>query len=180
MRWFPLSTIAPKGKQTLFSRQCTEMYIFFMPLLFLPLFEIIGFIVIGAHIGFILSLVWLCGSTMLGFYLLRTAGSGALRRARDQGDAVFQLQDAFDSLCLIIAAVLLIFPGFISDFIAIPFLLAPFRHWLFGRAQTNPDSFMRKGYRSWTTTGPDGETKTQTIIEGEFRHVDDKPQLPET
>jgi UPF0716 protein FxsA len=113
-----------------------------MFLLFLPVLEVIGFFAVVAHIGFLLSMLWLFGSTMLGMYLLRTGGLTALRRAKEKSDDVFQLEDAFDSLCTLIAALLLIFPGFISDFIAVPFLLAPFRHWLFGRAKTDPDSFM--------------------------------------
>ena len=154
------------------------MYIFFMPLLFLPLIEIIGFLTIGAHIGFIWSLIWLTGSTMLGFYLLRTGGSVAWRRARTKDDDLFAIQDAFDSLCVLIAALLLIFPGFISDFIAVPFLLAPVRHWLFGRAKSDPDSFMRRGYRSWSETKPRG-TPTQTTIEGEYRKIDEQIKPPE-
>ncbi len=152
------------------------MYIFFMPLLLLPLIEIIGFLTIGVHIGLLWTLAWLCGSTTLGFYLLRAAGSGALRRARMGGEDVFQLEDAFDSLCLVIAALLLIFPGFISDFIAVPFMLAPFRHWLWGRAKNNPDGFMRRSYRQWTYTAKDG--KTHTVIDGEYTQVDENRQLP--
>jgi UPF0716 protein FxsA len=158
------------------------MYIFFAPLLFLPLIEIIGFVSIGARIGFFGSLLWLGCSTMLGFHLLSTGGLGAWARARDRSDDTFMIQDAFDSLCALIAAVLLIFPGFISDFIAVPFLLAPFRHWLFGRSKAK-DSFMRRSYSSWTSTrktDADGNsTSSETIIEGEFRRVDDNPKLPD-
>jgi UPF0716 protein FxsA len=151
------------------------MYIFFMPLLFLPLIEIIGFLTIGAHIGLFWTLAWLCGSTVLGFYLLRIGGSGAWRRARQPGEEVFLLEEAFDRLCLLIAALLLIFPGFISDFIAIPFLIAPFRRWLFGRVKSDPENIMRRGYRRWT----DGEgSSTQQTIDGEFRRVDDTTKLP--
>jgi UPF0716 protein FxsA len=147
------------------------MYIFFMPLLFLPLIEVIGFLTIGAGIGLFWTFVWLCASTTLGFYLLRIGGSGALRRARQPDDEVFLLEEAFDRLCLLIAALLLIFPGFISDFIAIPFLLAPFRHWLFGRVKNDPENIMRRGYQRWTQ-GP-----TQTTIDGEFRRVDETTKL---
>jgi UPF0716 protein FxsA len=155
------------------------MYIFFAPFLFLPLIEIIGFVSIGSRLGFFGTMLWLGCSTMLGFHLLRTGGLGAWTRARAKKDDAFVMQSAFDSLCTLIAAILLIFPGFISDFIAVPFLLAPFRHWLFGRSKAE-DSFMRRSYSSWTSTrqtGPDG--KTTTTIEGEFKRVDDTPKLPE-
>lgn len=155
------------------------MYIFFIALLCLPLLEIAGFFFMCGQIGIFPSLLWLWGSSMLGLYLLRHGGSGAWRRRREQGDDVFQLQDAFDSLCIMVGALLLIFPGFISDFIALPFLFGPFRHWLFNRVKGDPDSFVRTSYHSWTKTGPrQTSTTTQTIIEGEFKHIDDKPQLP--
>ncbi|TAL37168.1 MAG: FxsA family protein [Alphaproteobacteria bacterium] len=157
------------------------MYIFFAPFLFLPLIEIIGFVSIGSRIGILGTLLWMGCSTMLGFHLLSTGGLGAWTRARNRNDDAFLIQDAFDSLCALIAAILLIFPGFISDFIAVPFLLAPFRHWLFGRSKAE-DSFMRRSYTSWTRTretGPGGKTTSETIIEGEFRRIDDNPKLPE-
>lgn len=156
------------------------MYKFFMFLLFLPVLEVIGFFAVVAHIGFLSSMLWLFCSTTLGMYLLQTGGFSTLRRAKDNGDDVFQLEDAFDSLCTLIAALLLIFPGFISDFIAVPFLLAPFRHWLFGRAKSDPDSFMRAGYQRWSGAGKRGNSPaTPTVIEGEFKRMDDHPQLPE-
>jgi UPF0716 family protein affecting phage T7 exclusion len=155
------------------------MYKFFIFLLFLPLLEVIGFFAVVARIGFLPSMLWLFCSTVLGMYLLRTGGLTALRRAREKSDDVFQLEDAFDSLCTLIAALLLIFPGFISDFIAVPFLLAPFRHWLFGRAKSDPDSFMRTEYQRWTQREPRGAgAATPTVIEGEFKRMDDPPQLP--
>lgn len=164
------------------------MYKLFAPLSWLPLIELIGFFVIGGKIGFFLSLLWLIGSTMLGFWLLMHGGMLAMARAGEQENELFAAQEAFDSLCLLIAALLLIVPGFISDFIAIPFILAPFRHWLFGRSKRE-DSFMRRftrqsrDFRQWTytktrTTGDAAAPAPSQTIEGEFRRVDDTDQLP--
>lgn len=163
------------------------MFKFSSPLSLLPLIELIGFFVIGGKIGFFASLLWLILATMLGFWLLMHGGLIALQRGAQDEDGLFKAQDAFDSLCILIAALLLIVPGFISDFIAIPFILAPFRHWLFGRSR-DKDSFMRRftqqsrGFREWTYTKT-GEGKpapgSNTTIEGDFRRVDDTDKLSE-
>ena len=152
----------------------------------LPVLEIIGFVVIGGHIGLGWTLLWLLADTIAGVHLLKLAGSGAMLRPRPGGDdELFQVEDAFDSLCLMIAGLLLLFPGFISDFFALPFLFPPVRHWLFGRSRGNPDSFMRRftrdteGFRTWTYTrttrgdGPGHET-----IEAEFHRIETDAPLP--
>jgi UPF0716 protein FxsA len=154
------------------------MQIFFAPLLFLPVIEILGFMTIGAKIGLLGTLVWLFGASALGFRLLRIGGLGALSRARSGDDAVFAVRDAFDSLCLLIAAALLLFPGFISDFIAIPFLLSPVRHMLFGQAKDNPDNILRRNYRNWTAARPAEKPGTAPTIEGEFRRIDETERKP--
>lgn len=157
------------------------MYMFLSPLAFLPLIEIIGLFVIGGEIGFLWSVIWLVGATMLGFRLLRMS---VLVPLPEEEDGFFAAREAFDSLCLMIAGLLLIFPGFVSDFFAVPFILSPFRHWLFGRAK-DKDSFMRRftkqsrGFRQWTYahTRRNGESeRRETVIEGEFRRVDDEDE----
>lgn len=157
------------------------MYNIFSILAFLPLIEIVGFVVIGGDIGLGWTLLWLLGDTLLGVHLLKLAGSGAWLRARGTAaDDLFQLEDAFDSLCLMTAGLLLLFPGFISDFFAVPFLLAPVRTWLFGRNKANPNSFMRRftrqteGFRAWTYTRTHGGQAQahNDIIDAEFRRVD--------
>lgn len=161
------------------------MYTFSTPLAWLPLIELIVFIMVCGEIGFLTALLWIILSFMLGMWLLKQSGMKALSSSLEEEDAFFAVQDAFDSLCLMFAALLLIFPGFISDFMAIPLLLPPVRHWLFGRSKDNPQSFMHKftkqsqGFRQWTYTKTTqhrpGET---TIIEGEYTRVDDTEHLP--
>ncbi len=149
-----------------------------MPVLLLPIAEIIGFIVIGGNIGLGLSLLWLAGATLLGFSLLKKS---ALPGRMEE---VFLLENLFDNMCLVIAGLLLIFPGFVSDFIAVPFLLNPVRHWMFGHAKNNPDSafrhFTQKGqnYASWYYKETRADGTTQTTIEGEYKKMDDDKNLP--
>ncbi len=148
--------------------------------------ELIGFFVIGGNIGFLLSVLWLISATSFGFWLLQQGGMRALSRKADDENEFFAVQEAFDSLCMMIAALLLIFPGFISDFIAIPFVLAPFRHWLFGYTKNKPDSYMHKftrqsrNFRQWTYSHTQSTTEAKpatTTIEGEFKRVDDTDHI---
>lgn len=153
------------------------------PLTLLPLAEVLGFIFIGGKIGFFATLLWLFFASAAGFYLLTVGGSMALSRAASSDDAeVFGTEGIFASLCMLIAALLLIFPGFISDFIAVPLLIPGLRQWLFQRTQKSPDHVFRRSYRSFSqmrrTEGTPSGTKTTTVIEGEYRRVDDTEKLP--
>ena len=144
------------------------MYIFFWPFLFLPVIEIIGFVTIGAKLGAGWTLVWIFGAGWLGMYLLQSRGRSAwIRAAKAQENDLFAMQDLFDGVCIFIASLLLIFPGFISDFLAVPFILAPMRHWLFNILRKNPNHVVRK-YTQNTIY------RRETIIEGEFKKLDDQ------
>lgn len=149
------------------------MYIFFIPILFLPLFEIIGFVVIGGKIGLGLTLLWLLCSTVLGLWLLQGRGAETLAHVKQKQEVetpFFAIREVFDTLCLFLAGVLLVFPGFISDFLAVPLLIAPLRHFFFRRLRDHPDGFIR---RTFAQQGP-GRTRhgsyysETTIIEGEY------------
>lgn len=159
------------------------MYIFFLPILFLPLFEIMGFVVIGGEIGLPLTLLWLLCSTVLGLWLLQGRDAETLAQVKKQQEAetpFFAIREVFDTLCLFLAGVLLIFPGFISDFLAVPLLIAPLRHFFFRRLRDNPDGFMR---RTFSQQGPThtrhGSSYTETtIIEGEYTATTDDNSAP--
>jgi len=157
------------------------MFSFLSPLMYLPLIELIGFIEIGARLGLGLTLLWLIGSTMLGFSLLRASARSLLPKPPDdiQNGGYSPDQSAFDGLCLMIAGFLFIFPGFISDFLAIPFLIGPVRHYLFTKFGDKPDNFVHKfakdaeRFRPQSMRQPQTERRVETIIEGEFKRLDD-------
>jgi len=146
-----------------------------MPILLLPLFEIIGLIVIGGNIGLFDSLLWLTGSAFLGFYLLKRQGLGALLRAKKADpDAVFTTADLFNQVAVVIAGLLLVFPGFISDFLAVPFLIAPLRHWVFRRMKDQPDHFIRRRARERGKSPGDG-----IVIDAEDIKPAERPGIDE-
>ncbi|WP_412058963.1 FxsA family protein [Bartonella sp. DGB2] len=89
------------------------------------LVEISGFILVAKYIGFLATLALIIATTLLGRLLLRYGGL-ALLRDTQQDLAAGRLPErrmAHQTL-LIIAAIILIIPGFVSDIFAL-FLLIP-------------------------------------------------------
>jgi UPF0716 protein FxsA len=114
---------------------------------------------------------WLgAGRTLLLLILVGILGIGVLRRERltilSQLRRAASVQEVFvpglpDRALRALAGLLLIIPGFVSDAAALVLLLPRPRQWLMRRFLAN------------FTHGPAGPT----IIEGDFRRVDD-PMLP--
>ena len=158
------------------------MVILFL-MMFLPLLEIVGFIVIGGKIGIGLSLLWIIFDVIIGCTLLATMGGQTLRKAKKSVDAdVFPFEEMFDGLCIITGALLLIFPGFISDFLAIPLLIPALRHWIFKFLKYQHTTLLNdleknaQGFTYWYYEEKSGgASKT---IEGSFKRTDDDPKLP--
>ncbi|MFH1158153.1 MAG: FxsA family protein [Pseudomonadota bacterium] len=146
----------------------------------LPLLEIAGFIVIGGKIGVGMSLLWVIGSAVGGFSLLAAMGGQTLQKVRKSVDAdIYPFEEMFDGICMMIGALLLIFPGFISDFLAVPLLITPVRHGIFSflkvRYKGILDNFSRnaKGAASWYYHEERGGVASKTI-EGDFMRVEDR------
>ncbi|MDP2206458.1 MAG: FxsA family protein [Alphaproteobacteria bacterium] len=150
------------------------MNIFLLLFIFFPLFEIAGFVVIGGEIGLGSTLLWLMASAALGIWVLRGQG-GIWARVQTADDDLFVVEGMFDALCLLAAGLLLIFPGFISDFIALPLLVPPLRRLIFRHIQKRPDGFIRRHARFTNTTRHGGSNTQTTIIEAEYSEIDPVP-----
>jgi len=109
---------------------------FILPLiLLLPLLEIAGFVIVGGEIGVLPTLALIILTALGGIWLLRRQGVDTIRRAQDRlnrGEP--PVREAFDGLCLALAGVLLIIPGFITDAAGLLLFLPPVRASLLGRA----------------------------------------------
>src|SRR5690606_20721203 len=106
----------------------------FIPLLVLalPLIEIALFILVGRAIGVLPTLGLVIAAIIVGGFVLRQQGLGVLNRMRtNMQTGTLPGQTLFDGMLLAVAAVLLIIPGFLGDFIAILLLLPPVRAWLY-------------------------------------------------
>ncbi len=98
----------------------------FAVLLAWPLVEIALFVVIGGQIGLWATLAWVLLSGVLGVLVLRLA---ALRQAVALRDGLRGLRDparlAAGGLMSVLAGVLLILPGFLTDALGLVLLLPP-------------------------------------------------------
>ncbi len=141
-----------------------------MPLLILllvillPVFEIAVFIEVGTAIGTWTTVGAIFLTAAIGISLVRAQGLATLGRAQASLQRnIFPVQEAFDGICLVLAGLLLLTPGFLTDGLGALLLLPPLRnslrHFLLGRVEARTGS----GNDRWT-------------IEGEYRVVDDDPK----
>ena len=115
-----------------------------MPLLFSPFFlaviaEIAGFAIIGGRLGAGLTIVWVFVAFWLGLRLIRRSADDS--RAVQAGT---REATSFDTLCLFLAGLLLMIPGFISDIAAAFLLLGPARGLLRRYVQAHPGAAAEK------------------------------------
>jgi UPF0716 protein FxsA len=101
---------------------------FVLLLIAVPLVEVLVFIEVGEAIGWLLALVLLIGTSVLGVQLLRIQGRAAIERVslavsgqRPSADA------AIDGALGFLGAALLVIPGFVTDALGALLLLRPTR-----------------------------------------------------
>jgi UPF0716 protein FxsA len=133
-----------------------------MPLLFLllfPLAEIATFILVGGAIGVVRTLVLVVLSALIGMIMLRDAGvMTALKLQRQHGNPAAILAEGGARM---LAGLLLLIPGFLTDIAAILVLIPSTRGLLFsGLGAGGPPA------------GPSQPGSRPDVIEGDFRRID--------
>jgi UPF0716 protein FxsA len=126
------------------------------PRLFLlyPLAEIATFVMVGRAIGVIATLALVVASSVLGMTLLREAGlMTALRLERGREAPAKILAEGGTRM---LAGLLLLIPGFLTDLAALAVLIPGVRRMVAG----------------WFGTGKSVKAAPREIIEGEFRRLD--------
>lgn len=134
-----------------------------------PLIEIALFIIVGDEIG-VLSTLFLCFvSAVAGSVLVRQQGLKALFAAKgsmEQG--TMPVGELFDGLCIAIAGVMLITPGFFTDTVGFLLLVPKVRVWLRHKIASHFDLEMQ-------ATDASGFRRSDSyIIEAEYERLDDK------
>ena len=90
-------------------------------LLALPLAELAVFIAVASHIGFAWALLLILGGSLAGGLVLRQAGGNPIARVRgalDQGSFT-ALQADGSGGAILLAGILLLIPGFITDVVGL-------------------------------------------------------------
>ncbi|MGA1856661.1 FxsA family protein [Azospirillum sp. 11R-A] len=122
-------------------------------ILLLPILEIVGFIQVGDWIGAGPTIGLLALSAVVGMLIVRHQGLASLSKAQAaaaRGEA--PIGTVLDGFCAVLAGVLLIIPGFLTDILGILLLIRPLRRgigrWLLSR--------IGAGMPVFTTTGKGG------------------------
>ncbi len=107
------------------------MRVFLLLLLCLPLIEIAVLIMIGSKIGVFATIALVILTGLAGSYLLRSQGFSALtklRREMESGHAPDK--QVAHAAIIVLAGILLILPGFVSDLIGIALFIPFIRNWV--------------------------------------------------
>jgi UPF0716 protein FxsA len=133
--------------------------------------EIVGIALVAAEIGGLRTFLWLLGAAVAGGWLIRSAGAGfmpALMQATADGQDPFSVMWRAGRRFL--AGLLLIFPGPITDVLALLLLLGAGLPQSAAPASTTGPGVGRGqgGPRSFRRPHPAGDD----VIEGEFRRED--------
>lgn len=125
-------------------------------LLALPFLEIAGFVIVGRQIGVLYTLALVIGAGVLGAVLLRIQGFGVMARIRRELDAGGDPgREVAHGAMILLAGVLLLIPGFVTDIIGLLLFLPPVRDvaWRFLKGRVSISArgfggFARPGARS--------------------------------
>lgn len=148
-------------------------------LILVPLAELAVIIKVGESLGVLPTLGLLVGMAVLGTVLLRQQGLAVLRQS-EQAIASGQVpvESALGGVGLLIAGVLMMTPGFLTDIMGLALLVPWLRRrvagWLLarltvvglGRIRTSPTERRQQ-------TGRTGQARGGKVIDGEFTRVDE-------
>lgn len=147
----------------------------------LPLLEIGLLIRLGQVIGIWWLAVIVIGTAVLGTYIIRRVGLSVFERALSRlGTEREGFPPLFDGFLQVLAGLLLIFPGVISDLLGLFLLVPQIRHLVIRTGLLKLVTLFhyqaevsREAFRTTSTETPtDGEG---IVIEGEYERVSEKP-----
>ncbi len=133
--------------------------------LLVPLLEVVMFIQVGGQIGALWTILLTLGTAITGSILIRSQGIKTFSSARTQlAQGEIPAMAVVEGIMLLLAGVMLMTPGFITDALGALVLVPPFRQYLAG-------SVLQKVFvaRAGQTT----RTEAGNTIEGQFHREDD-------
>ncbi len=159
---------------------------FLLPLLFIgiPIVEIAMFIQVGDLIGLWPTLATIVLTAVIGAKILRHQGLATIAKTRSSLDrGRLPIDSVVHGLFLLVAGVLLLTPGFLTDAVGFIFLVPPVRlsiaRWIKNVVRQSPNvhaSNIDMGHFDQETTGPHSANRDKAgpVIEGEIVQ-EDKP-----
>ncbi len=148
----------------------------FWAFLLLPIIEIALFVVIGSEIGVWATLAWIILAAIAGMALIRRQGVEA---AMDLQQPLQDLRDPAKNMgkrsLLMLAGVLLIVPGFFTDFLALLLLIPGVRHLILRQIAAKA----RVATVSFGFPGAGASNRDAGVIDGEYV-IQDDPYVPQS
>jgi len=151
-------------------------------LLFLyPWLELLSLIQLGVETNALFAVAWVFFMFLLGGAMIRRVGTASVTRLREaQRTGVLQQSLLVDDMAVVVAAVLLIIPGLVSDFFAMVVLIGPLRRGLsravFGIRETET-AFGNHDVYSNNANGKErhseGTQPRRVTLEGDFTRIDE-------
>lgn len=147
--------------------------VFFGQALFgLLLIEAVTFFFTVSVIGFLLTFCLWAAAAALGLLLVRKQGLSALRNFQSSPSQQIKSQDLEKGFYLLIAGLLFIFPGFISDIAGFALLLPATQHFA---QKYQPRGMEMSGASPFSAPRP---AQGDDVVEGVYEVVEDTPQDP--
>jgi len=139
--------------------------IFFCIFIIIPLIEIALFIIVGEEIGVFSTLLLCILTAVAGSLMVRQQGLKTLFAARDAAEqGEMPVREMFDGICIAIAGVLLMIPGFFTDILGfsllVPRIRTALRRWLAAHFEAGPP--------------PGGASGPYEVIEAEYERLEER------
>lgn len=149
--------------------------ILFLLFIFVPLAEIGVFIRVGGAIGLFPTLALCVLTAIVGTLCIRFQGFKLVNEARAQLEAgeapVFEV---VSGACLVVAGLMLLTPGFVTDAVGFLLLLPPARRLIFDRFVAKRMATVAGGRPGGKQPGHGRPGQGQPeVLEGEFEEVDE-------
>jgi UPF0716 protein FxsA len=141
---------------------------FFVPFLLLPIIEIGLFVTLGAWLGLWVTLLIVILSAVLGIYLIRQQGLGALAKMRGaRAGLADPLTFVASGLFVVVSGILLILPGFSTDTLGLILFLPPVRRAIIGALASR----VVVGKPRQNTPDYSGRDASEDVIDAEYHEV---------
>jgi UPF0716 protein FxsA len=143
-----------------------------------PLIEIALFVTVGGWLTLWPTLAVVVGTGFLGVFILRQQG---LRAVSDMQSAMQNMQNPLspmaNSAMIMMAGILLILPGFLTDTLGLLLLLPPVRHWVISHLAGKMGVFSTVGPGPDWRNGPQAQYDDEAI-DAEYSEIDpERPSL---
>jgi UPF0716 protein FxsA len=152
-----------------------------LALLALPMAELVVFIVVASEIGFPGALLLALATSLAGGFILRSSGRAHMRRMRAAaaGERIAVFQADATGMMVMVAGILLLIPGFITDLAGVLLLVAPLRRFVgnlvrrrAARSQSERDGIVDLAPDEWQQVPEERLTHRPPRADDTGRHQD--------